>query len=138
MPPDAGDRIDRLLETAGQQFAAVADEVEAARRRGRRVMVWTTTRANHFHDCRIYAMAAFHRAAQMHGVTDDIAAAWSRLEAKRRPGRPQGELVLDREAIAAVAPAAATTTPRTTSVPSRGGWKPSPARVGGFVKNWRL
>lgn len=43
MPPDAGDRIDRLLETAGQQFAAVADEVEAARRRGRRVIAVTSS-----------------------------------------------------------------------------------------------
>jgi phage terminase large subunit GpA-like protein len=114
------------------------DHLKEIERRGRRVMVWTTTRANHFHDCRIYAMAAYHRAAQLHRVVDDAAAAWAQLEAARRPGRPQGELALDRDAVAAPPPATATLDQVTRQTAPAPRWHRMPRRPGGFVKGWRL
>ncbi|MFM8735547.1 MAG: hypothetical protein ACKOC8_10175 [Pirellulales bacterium] len=42
-PAEHDDRIDRLLDSAGLQWGQVADEIEAARRRGRRVIAFTSS-----------------------------------------------------------------------------------------------
>jgi phage terminase large subunit GpA-like protein len=114
-----------------------ADHLKEVERRGRRIMVWTTTGANHFHDARIYAMAAFHRAAMRHGVQYGDAKAWDVLEAARRPGRPQGELVLDREP-AASPPAETKPETKTEPPPSRPRFAQVLRRPGGFVNGWRM
>lgn len=116
-----------------------ADFLKEIERRGRRVMAWTSSGANHFHDARIYAMAAFHRAAQRFGVQHGDAKAWDAIEAARRPGRPQGELALDREAsVSAPVPAAdVASAPSGPRAVMRVSSRPRMPRPGGFVGAWR-
>lgn len=117
-----------------------ADYLKETERRGRVRLEWTSRGANHWHDCRIYAMAAYHRAAQKFGVLENNAAAWAAVAATRRPARPQGELALDAAApvSAPAAPVPAAPAPvvaTAASVPRRpavSGWR----RPRGYVGRW--
>lgn len=111
-----------------------ADYMREVERRGRRVLAWTNTGANHFHDCRIYAMAAFARVAQRYGLQHaNPVAAWQRLEEARRPPAP-AEASDPAEASPApveAPPTAARVVPR---VPHGRPFLPG---RGGFVAGWR-
>jgi phage terminase large subunit GpA-like protein len=76
-----------------QQTAETLIEREV---KGRLKQEWKRSGENHYLDARVYAMAAFHRAARRLGVLYNDPAAWAALiEARgtRRP--PQAELALD-------------------------------------------
>jgi phage terminase large subunit GpA-like protein len=53
--------------------------------RGRLRHEWHAAGENHYHDCRIYNMAAFHRAAKRFKVAENDPQAWLRLQALRAP-----------------------------------------------------
>lgn len=109
-------------------------------RNGRLRTEWVRSGPNHWHDCRVYAMAAFFRLAQGWGLNAANAEpAWQKLEAARRPARPQGELQLDAE-TGAPTPIVGAATPETAPQhhPSqRPLWKRPVRRPGGFVNSWR-
>lgn len=116
-----------------------ADYVRDVERKGRIVRVWTSRGENHFHDCRIYNMAAHRRVLQRFNLHNDDAAAWSRLTKERRPGGAQGELVLD-AAVEDVAPAV----PVPSEEPAahddaprkRAPWPSAPRRPRNWVNRW--
>lgn len=62
---------------------------------------WKARGPNHWHDCRIYALAAYYRVALKHGVLTNDGRAWSALIAARGGTVRQGELPLDQLASAA-------------------------------------
>ncbi|BBK30296.1 phage terminase large subunit GpA-like protein [Stella humosa] len=88
--------------------------------KGRLKQEWKVSGDNHYLDARIYAMAAFHRAARRLGVLYNDLAVWAALIEMRGSVRPpQAELPLD-----GAAPAGAP--PRVSApVPAR----PSPRRI---------
>lgn len=114
-----------------------ADQLKEVERKGKLRLEWTTVGQNHFHDCRIYARAAFARAAKQFGLQHDSIEAWDRLEARRRPGTPQRELVLDAASVnTAPAPAAAPVLkPRQAAAPQR---LLSPMRRPSWVNKWKM
>ncbi|MGE0724256.1 MAG: phage terminase large subunit family protein [Alphaproteobacteria bacterium] len=88
-------------DTFYQQLTA--DHLHAQESKGQVLYEWRTKGENHFHDCRIYAMAARWRAEQMNGVQFGDPASWARLITRRGGAPAQGELMLDAMSGAAAA-----------------------------------
>lgn len=117
---------------AGFFTQLTADYLREVERRGRRVLAWTNTGANHFHDCRIYAMAAYSKAAQRFGLQNaNNEAAWERLAAERRPKvEASNEAPVD-------APSETPPVPPAATIAARRIGRIASVRGGGFVKSWR-
>ena len=108
--------------------------------RGRTVREWTAKGDNHYHSARIYAMAAWVRAARRAGVLYHDPAVFQALIAERHggPPRPQPELPLEGAAPPRTSPPAlarppgesATTTQATPAPPAAGGRGWLPRRTG--------
>jgi phage terminase large subunit GpA-like protein len=117
---------------AGFFTQLTADYLREVERRGRRVLAWTNTGANHFHDCRSYARAAYSKAAQRFGLQNaNNAAAWERLATERRPkvdeaADPRVDAAPERHFVPPVATIAARRIGRIAG-----------AKTGGFVTRWR-
>lgn len=73
-----------------------ADYLHEEESKGRTVVEWRSRGENHWHDCRIYNMAANHRVAIHFGIAFNDPVAWGALIKARGGGRPlQGELLID-------------------------------------------
>lgn len=84
-----------------------AEHLKTVKRAGRERLEWTPTGENHYHDCRIYSLAALERAKLRWGVAYDDPSAWARLEAERGtlPIGSGGQAELPIETALAPAPA---------------------------------
>ena len=117
-----------------------ADYLTERTRNGRKVMEWAQNGENHWHDCRIYAMAAFFRVSKRLGVENGDPAGWAKLAARRgAPVAAQPELPIDSAADVAAPSSliAEALLPRDGTDGRKLEKVKGPPRRGGFVNAWR-